>query len=446
VPEPRNSSRIHTVVQLALSLCLLWTCTHFSLHAQSTPKPATQGPSPQISSEAEEQAALNDAFRSAENNPQILIKNLEDFLARFPKSSRREIVLRTICTYAMQANMPDVAARYGQMLLEIAPDDPRLLTLLIDVLAGQKDEKSRASAIEYCSRLIAIAEKQRDQAAATGVSNNTPAQWAEEIASLYAQRGGLYRDSGDLDKATADYAKSYQTYPTARVAEQLGDAASKKNDLTRAVDYYTTAFAFPERSSNPAHQQELRRKLGSAYMALHHSQKGLGELVLARYDALMQEFAGRFSGDLLSNTGRRDPFEFVLERMDGAPLRMADYRGKVIVADFWATWCGPCRLQGRLVERVAENFRADSDAAFLSVNVDLDRSGVPGFLKQEGWTLPAVYAQGLDQLLSVRELPTLVIFDRQGRIVYRVEGVNPDTFGQELDKHLRKTLQESMGR
>jgi thiol-disulfide isomerase/thioredoxin len=436
---------VHAALPLALGLCLLWACTDFSARAQSPPQSAKQEPAPQVSSEAEEQTALNNAFRSAENNPQILIKNLEDFLARFPKSSRREIVMRMICNYAMQANMPDVAARYGQMLLEMAPDDPRLLTLLIDVLAGQKDEKSRASAIEYCSRLLGIAEKQRDQAVAAGASNYTPAQWAEEVAGIYARRGGLYRDASDLDQATADYAKSYETYPTAHAAEQLGDAASKKNDLPRAVDYYATAFAFPERSSDPAHHQEIRRKLGSAYMALHHSQKGLGELVLTRYDALMQEFAGRFSGDLLSNAGRRDPFEFVLERTDGAPLRLADYRGKVIVADFWATWCGPCRLQGKLVERVAENFRANSEAAFLSVNVDLDRSSVPAFLKQEGWTLPSAYAQGLDQLLTVTQLPTLMIFDRQGRIVYRVEGVNPETFAQELDNHLRKILQESVG-
>jgi thiol-disulfide isomerase/thioredoxin len=273
----------------------------------------------------------------------------------------------------------------------------------------------------------------------------TPVQWAERIAAIYAQRAGLYRDSGNLEKATADYARSYEIHPTARVAEQLGDAASKKSDLTRAVDYYATAFAFPEKSSDPAHRQEIRRKLGSAYVALHHSAQGLGDLVLAHYDTLMQELAARFSGDQFQNVGRHDPFEFVLERVDGTSLRMADYHGKVVVVDFWATWCGPCRLQGKLIERVAEDFREDSDASFLSLNVDRDRSVVPPFLKQEGWTVPVAYAQGLDELLGVRDLPTLVIFDRQGRIVYREDGVDPETFSDELAKHLRKTLQEAPG-
>jgi thioredoxin-like negative regulator of GroEL len=70
---------------------------------------------------------------------------------------------------------------------------------------------------------------------------------------------------------------------------------------------------------------------------------------------------------------------------------------------------------------------------------------VPAFLKQEGWTIPAAYAQGMEQLLSVRELPTVVIFDREGRIVYRQDGVNPESFVEELSKHLRETLRESVG-
>ena len=97
------------------------------------------------------------------------------------------------------------------------------------------------------------------------------------------------------------------------------------------------------------------------------------------------------------------------------------------------------------MDQVAQHFRGNSDAAFLSVNMDQDRSGVPAFLKQEGWTLPAAYAQGLDELLSVRSLPTLVVFDRQGRVAYRNEGVIPEPFAQELDKHLRQTLQTSEG-
>ena len=429
---------------LALGLCLPGIAGSPPLRAAQLPaKPAENAPAAHPSPDAEEQKVLDDAFRSAENNPQIIIQNLEGFLARFPKSSRREIVLRTICNYALEANAPAVAVRYGQMLLELTPNDPKLLALLIDALARQNDQASHSLAIDYSSRLIKFAETQREHVASEGENNDH--QWPERIASLYAQRARFYRESGDPDKAFADNQKSYATYPTAVVAESLGDAENEKGDSAQAVDYYLTAFVFPDRNPDIARRNEVRRKLGSAYLARHHAEKGLGELALARYDAMMQELGGRFSSGEPQNAGRHDPFEFVLQRLDGSPMRLADYRGKVIVVDFWATWCGPCRLQGKLVDRVAASFRKNSDTAFLSLSIDADRSGVSTFLKQEGWTLSAAYAQGLDLLLNVRQIPTVVIFDRQGRVAYREEGVIPQTFAQELEKHVRQTLQASEG-
>jgi thiol-disulfide isomerase/thioredoxin len=427
---------------LSLGLFLLTACTLPLSAAQSAAMPAEEKQASKTTAE-DEGKVLARAIGSAQNNPQTLIKNLEDFLARFPKTSRRELVLRTICREAMEANAPDVTAKYGEMLLEMSPDDPTVLSMLVEALERQNDAASRARAIEYATRLIALGEKLRDQAP-TPKSPETGGKekWAQRLAAVYAHRARLYEDSGELDKALADFEWSYQAYPSARAAEHLADVASKKGDSARALDYYLTAFAFPEKDSDPAHRQEIRRKLGSAYATLFHSEKGLGDLALSRYDQLMRQLGVRFSGEHAQNTGRCDPFEFVLERTDGTPLRLADYRGKVVAMDFWATWCPPCRLEGRLFERVRENFRTETDVAFLAVNVDENRSSVPAFLKQEGWNVPVAYALGLDHLLDVGGLPTVMIFDRQGRVVYRQEGLDPGSFVEELDKRLHEALQQ----
>jgi len=436
--------RIILLSVLGLSLAGI-DLPHALRAGQSASKPAEKAPATRVAPESDEQTALNNAFRTAENNPQSIIKNLEAFLNQFPKSTRREAVLRTICAYALEANAPGVIAQYGQMLLEITPDDPKLLNMLIEAVTRQNDPASRARAIDYISRLLKVAQDEQAKAVAGG-GHDTSEQWVERIAVIYAQRAGFYQNSGDLDKALADYEKSYATYANARVAEQLGDAAALKSDFARAMDYYLTAFVFPEKNPDPGRRQEVRRKLGSLYVEQHHSEKGLGDLVLLRYDALMPQLAGRFSGDKPQNTGIQDPFKFVLERADGTPLPMAGYHGKVLVVDFWATWCGPCRVQGQLVDQVAKSFRSDPNIVFLSLNMDEDRGGVPAFLKQAGWTVPMAYAQGLDQLLNVRELPTLVVFDRQGQIVYRENGLDPQTFVEDLSKRLREALQESAGR
>ena len=88
---------------------------------QAPAKPPSQPPP-----EVQETQALQDAVRSAEDNPQLLIKNLEGFLERFPASVRREQVINVIYTSALRANDPETAIEYGEKLLAEKPDDPGL--------------------------------------------------------------------------------------------------------------------------------------------------------------------------------------------------------------------------------------------------------------------------------------------------------------------------------
>ena len=407
-----------------------------------------QAPAPpksQPSLEAEETQALQEAVRSAEDNPQLLIKNLEGFLERFPASARREQVIEGIYKSAIRANDPQTAIEYGEKLLTPRPEDPALLSSLVDMLDRQSDASSRAKALEYATRLVDRAEAVYQQATRTAPKT---VKAADAIAIALAQasllRGKLYAEAGDLDKAWADYEKSYVVYPSQQLAERLGDLAVKKNDLERAVDEYATAFAFPGPSLDPAEREEVRSKLGSCYLALHRSEKGLGDLILTRYDELSRTLAPRFRDSGQPNADVRDPFAYLLKRTDGSPVTLAAFRGKILVLEFWATWCGPCRLEGRLLEGVTEKFKSEPGAVFLAVNVDENRANVPAFVKEEHWTTPVVYAQGLDRLLGVVSLPTLMIFDRSGHVVFRQEGLSVTTFVDTVEKKVRGALGQSV--
>lgn len=396
------------------------------------PRPSTL-PAP------EESQALEKAFESVAGNPQKLIKNLQEFLERFPQSPHRERVLRTMFNQALQANDPHQAAAAAEKLLELKPDDPDLLSTLVDLLGRESDAASREKALRYATRLVEWAEKLEGKPSDASGGKRQETQVLIR-ATAYLMRGKVYAKAGENDKAVADYEKSFAAYPTAQVAESLGDLAAKRGDTDRAIAEYATAFAFPEKAVDPAPREQLRKKLGSAYVARYQSEKGLGDLILARYDDLVRTLHARWKTQGTPNADARDPFDYVLERPDGSPFRLADYRGKLVVMDFWATWCGPCRLEGKLFERVRNTFRNDPAAIFLAVNVDEDREGVPAFVKEEKWTVPVVYAQGLDRLLGVRALPTLVIFGRDGRVVYRQQGLDPESFAETLEKKIRESL------
>jgi len=404
--------------------------------------PAAKQKPPASTPAEDESEALGRAVNSAQSDPQALIKNLENFLTRFPQSQRREQVLRTIYDQALKANDPHTAATYAGKLLEIHPDDPGLLSTLVDLSYREGNVASLERAALYATRFIHHAEK---MAADPKPSSNISAgQWKDKravmLASGYLMRGKVYAKSGQDENAFADYEKSFAAYPTSQVAERLGDLSAKKGDTARALDYFATAFAFPEKSADPVHRLELRKKLGRAYVAKYQSEKGLGDLILARYDRLSQSLQPRFKSSAQPNADVHDAAQFVLEGLDGSPVRLADYRGKVVVMDFWATWCGPCRMEGKILERVVQAFHNESGASFLAVNVDEERAGVANFVKQEQWKIPVVYAQGLDHFLEVTALPTLVIFDRQGRVVFRETGMNPDTFEKQLENKLHQVL------
>jgi thiol-disulfide isomerase/thioredoxin len=107
---------------------------------------------------------------------------------------------------------------------------------------------------------------------------------------------------------------------------------------------------------------------------------------------------------------------------------MSDERGKVVVLDFWATWCGPCREAEPLLDSVGQLFKGSSDIVFLALNSDDDRTRVAPYLAKEKVSGTLVFADGLDTLLGVYALPTVLVLDRSGKIAYRSDGVDPNTF------------------
>ena len=118
-------------------------------------QPVKPGEKPTAKSPSEIEAdALERAVHSAQGNPQALIKNLEEFLQDFPQSPRREQILRVIYQKALQANDPRAAQNSAEKLLELHPDDPTLLSSIVDLLDRENDAASFARATLYATKFI----------------------------------------------------------------------------------------------------------------------------------------------------------------------------------------------------------------------------------------------------------------------------------------------------
>lgn len=118
--------------------------------------------------------------------------------------------------------------------------------------------------------------------------------------------------------------------------------------------------------------------------------------------------------------------DFTLRRLDGEVVTLSSLRGRVVLLDFWASWCGPCREEMPWLVRVAQRFEGDG-VVFLAVNLDdapQQRARVDAFLEKvpELKRFVLLGTRAVEDAWSVDFLPTLVVLGSDGAVVAREVG------------------------
>ena len=134
--------------------------------------------------------------------------------------------------------------------------------------------------------------------------------------------------------------------------------------------------------------------------------------------------------------------DFTLPTIGGTNLRLQEQRGRVVMVNFWATWCGPCRVEMPHLNRLYEKYRA-SGFVLLGVNIDEEPHKAADLAAKLGLRFPVLLdsEKKVSRLYDLTAMPSTVLIDRDGRVRYVHRGYrdgNENTYEQQIRELLKE--------
>jgi peroxiredoxin len=149
---------------------------------------------------------------------------------------------------------------------------------------------------------------------------------------------------------------------------------------------------------------------------------------IAFLGVLLAVLPGFFASSSLASSalaGQPAP-DFVLKSASGPNLRLSEYRGNVVMINFWATWCGPCRQEMPLLNDLFSRYERVG-FSLLGVNIDDDSRRAMDMAEELGVSFPVLFDERkeVSRLYQVEAMPVTVLVDRQGKVRHVHLGYKP---------------------
>ena len=143
----------------------------------------------------------------------------------------------------------------------------------------------------------------------------------------------------------------------------------------------------------------------------------------------------------LQDNGSKAP-DFTLSSVNGEDVSLSDYKGKVVIVDFWATWCPPCRKGIPDLISLQNEYKDKVKVIGISLDRENTKNSVPGFVDRMGINYPVVYFN--DKVIidfgGVNAIPTSFIIDQKGNIVKKMVGLYPKS---EYESKIKELINKS---
>lgn len=407
----------HSVFALAVASALtIGSAGALAPSAIAQQKPATQKPV------VSEQQQLRDA--RAIEAPGARVAALEKFLADHPESQSAALAHQLLVRAMIEAKTPSAEIVEATDLALSRIESPTSKAMLQNIAAMELADRGEQldKALDYAQKALAAVPAGNDLA-------RVRATFRDTLGWVLVRRG-------DHAKAIEELTAVAEVMPTSQeVLFHLGMAYEKagKNDL--AIDTYVkseTIFLGKDESA--------KAPLRALYAKQHGSLAGLDAKLAAAREKSRNEVVFE------SRRFERPAPAWELKDLAGKAVKLADFKGKVVVLDFWGTWCPPCRAELPYFQALHEKYK-DKGVVFLGMN--WEQPGEPAsrmkvvtdFMAKNSYTFPVVidHDRVAVEAYNVRAFPTVFVVDGEGKIRYRNVG-----FEEGVDQILEAQLESLM--
>jgi thiol-disulfide isomerase/thioredoxin len=224
----------------------------------------------------------------------------------------------------------------------------------------------------------------------------------------YQEAQQAYREAYDLTEAS---------HPD--INERLVECYLKNGDYANAVEVTKAGI---EKSK---YNDKLLEYGKEAFAKKEGNTEGFDKLVAAA----KERGAAKAKEKLMAERVDKPAPDFSAKNLAGETIQLAQLKGKVVLLDFWATWCGPCKMAFPFVQKVYEKYKNNPDVVILAVNTWENEKGaereklVKKFMEDNKYTFPVIYDESdVVGKYKVEGIPTQFFIDRKGVIQFKAVG------------------------
>jgi thiol-disulfide isomerase/thioredoxin len=225
---------------------------------------------------------------------------------------------------------------------------------------------------------------------------------------------------GKLDEAEKAYQEAYALTKgrQAEINQRFVECYVKNGKYDKAM---AVALECVEKGQS---NDQLIEQYKKAYIKTKGSEAGFDELLAGVRDRVIADLREELKKKLVN----KPAIDFSLKGLDGNVVKLSELKGKVVVVDFWATWCGPCVASFPFLQKVYEKYKSNPDVVILALNTWENEEGaereakVRKFMEEKKFTFPVLFDDNFVYKYGVDGIPTKFVIDKKGMIQFMSVG------------------------